>query len=149
MKRRKLKFVVTFCLISVLVLFIFNIVAPSSMGEEYEMRQKRESTREEDICALTIDITSPEEEEILNESDVLLEWISEDADYHETRINEEGWQETDTETSHTFEALDDGEHMVDVKAVNETDDNEVIDSVNFTVDTTPPDVDITAPEESL
>ncbi|GEM_PF-6103101 len=147
MKRRKLKFVVTFCLISVLVLFIFNIVAPSSMGEEYEMRQKRESTREEDICALTIDITSPEEEEILNESDVLLEWISEDADYHETRINEEGWQETDTETSHTFEALDDGEHMVDVKAVNETDDNEVIDSVNFTVDTTPPDVDITAPEE--
>ncbi len=92
----------------------------------------------------TVDITSPEEDDLILESDVTVEWDSQFADSHEVRLNESDWEEPDTPTSHTFN-LEDGPHMIEVKAIGESETD--TDKVNITVDATPPQIDIVSPEE--
>ncbi|MEF8874245.1 MAG: helix-hairpin-helix domain-containing protein, partial [Candidatus Thermoplasmatota archaeon] len=93
---------------------------------------------------LGVEIISPEEGDVLP-PDVTVEWTSENADYHEIRLNGDGWIDVGMETSHTYEGLDGGEHFIEVKAVR--GDASVIDTVNFTVDPDMVFLDINAPED--
>ncbi|MEF8874297.1 MAG: hypothetical protein V5A88_06460, partial [Candidatus Thermoplasmatota archaeon] len=64
-----------------------------------------------------VDIISPQEGEMIHESDVLVEWRSENTEYHEIRLNEDRWIEVGMDTSHKYEGLDGGDHIIEVKAV--------------------------------
>jgi len=90
-----------------------------------------------------INITAPIENEIFNTSTVTVEWISKDEsgiDHHEIQLDAGNWNDVYESTEYTFEELSDDEHIVRVKAVDNTG-NSIEKSVNFTVDTTPPTAD--------
>ncbi len=48
-------------------------------------------------------------------------------------------------SSHTFENLSDGEHTIRIKAIDEAGNNRN-DSISFTIDTIPPEIEITSPQ---
>ncbi|MFP4607975.1 MAG: Ig-like domain-containing protein, partial [Candidatus Aenigmatarchaeota archaeon] len=149
MREKKKKSVITFCLLFGLILLVCNAVTLSTAAEdEREQIASSGVSAGEEITAVGVDITSPTEGEFLSQKDVTVEWTSQEADYHEVRLDEGTWTDVGTNTSHTFLDLNDGEHLVDVKAVNETFGNSAQDNVNFTVDTTPPQVNITDPAEN-
>ncbi|MFP4608104.1 MAG: helix-hairpin-helix domain-containing protein [Candidatus Aenigmatarchaeota archaeon] len=92
----------------------------------------------------SVEITSPDEEDEVP-PDVTVTWNSENAGYHEIRLDSTEWLDIGQNTSHTFQDLDAGDHTVEVKAVK--GDNSMVDTVNFTVN---PDViylEIYTPEQ--
>ncbi|MFP4608333.1 MAG: Ig-like domain-containing protein, partial [Candidatus Aenigmatarchaeota archaeon] len=99
-----------------------------------------------DTTSIYVEITSPDEDSILGEDQVMIEWFSNNASYHEIRLDGGLWNDVGSDTSHTFPGLSDGSHMVDVRAVNSTETH--MDSVNFTVDTAKPYIDIITPVEN-
>ncbi|MFP3871828.1 MAG: InlB B-repeat-containing protein [Candidatus Aenigmatarchaeota archaeon] len=106
-----------------------------------------------------IEITSPQDGVLLSESDVTLEWDSENVEYHEIRIDDGNWIDVGTDITYTFNDVEDGEHTVEVRGVNENITSsasgvnlfgaggQAVEDVSFTVDTTPPDVNIITPED--
>ncbi|MEF8874076.1 MAG: S8 family serine peptidase [Candidatus Thermoplasmatota archaeon] len=98
------------------------------------------------VWTVGVEVRSPEEEEIYNQKNVTVEWSSEHAEYHEIRINEGRWINVSGNTTHTFEEVEDGDHTVEVRATDVVGYQSVTD-VNFTVDTSPPHLEITSPEE--
>ncbi|MEF8873963.1 MAG: Ig-like domain-containing protein, partial [Candidatus Thermoplasmatota archaeon] len=108
-----------------------------------------------DTVNFTVDVTSPElniiapqQNEIFSESNITVEWEGSDSttgiDFYEVRIDGENWIDLGTDTEHTFTGLQDGEHTVEVRAWDEVGNQEIM-SVDFTVDTTPPEVEIISP----
>ncbi len=99
-----------------------------------------------DIGAPVVTITSPADGALLSTDSVTVEWTVSDMDATlEMKLDDGAWQPV-TGTSHTLTDLSDGEHTVIVKATDDAS-NEGEDSVTFNVDTTPPTVSVTAPEE--
>ncbi|MEF8873353.1 MAG: FixG Ig-like domain-containing protein, partial [Candidatus Thermoplasmatota archaeon] len=90
-----------------------------------------------------LEIISPEENELFSESEVELEWESGNVEHHEIRLNDEDWIDVGEETVYTFEDLDDGAHAVEVRAAGTG--IFVDESINFTVDTIPPELEIISP----
>ncbi len=98
-----------------------------------------------DVDLLYAEIISPEEGKTFSDPEVTVEWTSENADYHEIRLNEDGWINVSMDTSYTFGDLGEGEHFVEVRAVR--GEESVTDTVNFTVDLDLPHTEIISPEE--
>ncbi|MEF8874798.1 MAG: S8 family serine peptidase, partial [Candidatus Thermoplasmatota archaeon] len=97
-----------------------------------------------------IAISAPEEGDTFNVSQVNVEWSGEDEttgiDYYEVRLDGGIWENVGEIESHTFDGLNDGDHTVKVRATDMADNSETTE-VGFTVDTTPPDIDIDSPQE--
>ncbi len=97
-----------------------------------------------------VDILEPGEGELIGEESITISWEGEgvgtEIDHYETRIDEGSWIDVGEDTSYTFDHVGDGEHNVEVKAINEFG-NGVIDSTNIKVDSTSPDVRIMTPTE--
>ncbi len=99
-----------------------------------------------DVSAPVVMITSPADDALLSTNSVTVEWtVSDSGATVEGSLDGGAWLPA-TGTSATFTDLSDGEHTVTVRATDGAS-NEGEDSVTFTVDTTPPTVSITAPEE--
>lgn len=87
----------------------------------------------------TINILSPPEEDsqISQSNFVTIIWSGRDEgsgiDHYEVRINGGEWEDVGTRTEYTFSGLFDGEHTVDIKAVDNAG-NEQIESTTFEVD---------------
>ncbi|MEF8874246.1 MAG: hypothetical protein V5A88_06190 [Candidatus Thermoplasmatota archaeon] len=132
------------------VLFISSSLLPTSVFAGKEVQGDESSfniSDDNDILAVSVEIVSPVEGEVIETPDVEVEWQSEDADWHEIRINGGEWEYPPSgETSYTFENLENGNHTVDVVAASETEDNKM-DTVNFTVDAPHPSMEITSPDE--
>jgi len=98
----------------------------------------------------TLDINHPEEGEIISTDQITVDWQGTDdqsgISHYEIQLNEDGWIDVGQNESHEFEEVEDGEYIVEVKAVDNLG-NEKIESVSFTVDTTPPEIIITSPED--
>ncbi|GEM_PF-1093492 len=99
----------------------------------------------------TIEITYPEEDAVLDTSNVTVEWFGEDeysglSHFEVWCLEEQEWMDVGDDTSFEFEELGEGEHTVEVKAVDNAG-NEAIDSVTFIVDTVPPEILIANPED--
>ncbi len=95
-----------------------------------------------------VEIISPTAGEIFSTDTVTIRWEGYDSMgiyYYEVRIDDEPWIDRDTSTEHTFEDISDGEHLVYVRAWDITGKNTVT-NVNFTVDTTHPEMEITSPD---
>ncbi|MBS3816233.1 MAG: right-handed parallel beta-helix repeat-containing protein [Candidatus Thermoplasmatota archaeon] len=90
------------------------------------------------------EITSPRENAVVRRSNVTLEWTSERAKYHELRLDKDNWLDVGNETNYTLHGLFEGNHTVEVRAVNEG--KMVKDRVDFRVETDPY-LKISSPEE--
>ncbi len=98
----------------------------------------------------TIEIINPLEGDLLSSEDILLEWAVEEGlpsiDKHEVSIGYDLWIEAHEGDRHTFTNIEEGDHKAMVRVTDEYGYS-VEKSVNFIVDTTPPDVEITRPQE--
>ncbi|MBS3817562.1 MAG: S8 family serine peptidase [Candidatus Thermoplasmatota archaeon] len=93
-----------------------------------------------------MDVISPEEDILLNDPDVMVEWTSNNTDHHEVRLDSGGWIDVGMDKSYTFPNVGDGEHIVECKGVGIAG-LQATDSVNFTVDQTAPSIDIMNPSD--
>jgi hypothetical protein len=105
-----------------------------------------------DIVPPSLSIVSPNQNSIINSSDVTIVWIAADAasglDHFEVRMDESTWLDVDNATSHEFISVADGSHVVYVRAFDKAgNSNET--NVSFKVDTTPPSVSIISPSVSI
>nr|MDO8079285.1 FG-GAP-like repeat-containing protein [Candidatus Freyarchaeota archaeon] len=99
--------------------------------------------------SLVVSIKLPVEGQLLPSADVTVTWIGLSLggiNHYEVSIDGGGWIPKGTSTSHTFIGLSNGPHMVDVMIFDKLGNN-ATDSVSFTVDSTPPVIDITSPSE--
>jgi len=95
---------------------------------------------------IAVTITAPDDDALLSTDSVTVEWTVSDGEATvQVKLDDGSWQPA-TGDSATFIDLSDGEHEVYVWATD-GGSGEGEDSVTFTVDTTPPTVDITAPAE--
>jgi len=120
----------------------------SSFTPQLPQKHTLEKIQEENISAvsLEVNITSPQEGELINVSDITVKWEgSGNIDHYEVKKDDGYWEEVGTSTSHTI-TLWDGNHTIYVKAVSGSD-TEVTDSVTVTVDLDDPSVTITSPED--
>lgn len=96
-----------------------------------------------------LEITAPEDGEIFGEDTLLVEWAGSDEisgiDNYELFLNSDLIYEGESEEYELVE-LEDGDHEIEVKAIDNAG-NTVIENVGFTVDTTPPELEITSPED--
>ncbi|MEF8874303.1 MAG: Ig-like domain-containing protein, partial [Candidatus Thermoplasmatota archaeon] len=85
-----------------------------------------------------LNIISPEVDTTIDEDSVTLEWEASpegtDIVSYEVRIDGGEWISAESESSHTFEGLEDDSHTVEVKAIDRAG-NENTETVEFTVDT--------------
>ncbi|MEF8874304.1 MAG: S8 family serine peptidase [Candidatus Thermoplasmatota archaeon] len=102
-----------------------------------------------DTTSPQLNMVDPEPDEIMNEDTVTVEWEATpegtEIILYEVNIDDSGWVNADGERSHTFESLVDGDHTVEVRATDEASNSEVT-SVWFTIDMTPPQLNIISPE---
>ncbi len=98
------------------------------------------------LGTVQIEITSPSGGSVLNGSQVTVEWNSENAQYHEVRLDQKEWIDVGMNTSHTFVNLESAETSVEVRALG-LQGEESDDSVRFTVDLESPELEILSPEE--
>ncbi|MEF8874016.1 MAG: C25 family cysteine peptidase [Candidatus Thermoplasmatota archaeon] len=96
-----------------------------------------------------IEIHSPSEGQIIENSSVNVEWTGHDEtsgiDYYEVRLKGGNWEGVGENTSYTFD-LEDGEHTVEVGVYDNLGNSETT-NVSFVVDTTSPDLQILSPED--
>ncbi len=96
----------------------------------------------------TVDITSPEDGSVLATNTVTVRWDMSDnygIDHVEVRLDGGEWQDVGAVSEYTFESLPEGNHTVDVKAVDYAG-NEATDTVSFSI-VPPYRLEITSPEE--
>ncbi|MEF8874398.1 MAG: hypothetical protein V5A88_06985 [Candidatus Thermoplasmatota archaeon] len=96
-------------------------------------------------------MTSPQDGTIFDTGQVTVEWELPSAEdyggqYYEVSSNDGEWENVENSTEYTFDGLDEGEHTVRVRAV---DDRGTIasDRVTFLVDTQSPEIWIRSPED--
>jgi hypothetical protein len=99
-----------------------------------------------DTTPPTVSITAPAEDALLNVASVVVSWTASDAETTERSIDGGVSWVVVTGTSETISSLADGEYTVSIR-VTDLAGNDATDSVAFTVDTTPPSVEISAPED--
>ncbi|MFP3872387.1 MAG: S8 family serine peptidase [Candidatus Natronoplasma sp.] len=98
------------------------------------------------VWTVGVEVRSPEEGKLMDHADVTIEWRSEHAEYHEVRLDESNWTDVGSDTEYSYEGLDTGEHTVVVRATDLAG-YQSTSWVNFSVDTDPPELEITAPED--
>ena len=102
-----------------------------------------------DITTPTVEITSPGADALLSSSSVTVQWSGSDewsgVAYYLVRIDKVMWINVGTDTEHTFTGLEDGEHLVEVRATDRVGFLNITNST-FTIDTTPPEVTSHTPD---
>jgi len=90
-----------------------------------------------DVTPPTVDITSPEDDDVISDPEVVVEWTGHDdlsgIDYYEIRIDEGVWIDKGNDTYHEFTELAEGEQVVDVRAYDNAG-NLATDTVTFTIE---------------
>ncbi len=98
----------------------------------------------------SIEIKSPEENEILETNTVRVEWETTneptEIEGQRIRINRGIWETPTLDRQYDFTDVDDGEHEVEIEATDEAG-NTGRASVSFIVDTAPPELEIISPGE--
>jgi hypothetical protein len=106
------------------------------------------------VCTLEIgvEILSPGQGEIFDDRSVHLTWSGTDSgsgiDHFEIRLDDQDWVDVGLENEFQLDGLEDGDHHVTIKIVENSGSNATA-SVDFTVDTTPPELSITSPSNPL
>jgi len=98
----------------------------------------------------SLDVVNPSDDEVISTANVIVEWEGYDdysgISHYEISINGDTWTDLGELESYEFEDLEEGEHTVEVKAVDNAG-NERVESISFMVDLTPPEIMIMSPEE--
>ncbi|MFP3872406.1 MAG: NosD domain-containing protein [Candidatus Aenigmatarchaeota archaeon] len=89
-----------------------------------------------------LQIIHPFEEETIRKDELAVEWTSCNIGSCEVRLDGGEWVPAEDPTYHTFEGLEDGEYLLEVRGSEE----EITERVNFSVDTSPY-IEIASPRE--
>jgi len=103
-----------------------------------------------DVTDPVVDLVTPEDGEIFSENDLTFSWEGHDEvsgiDYYEIRVRKyQDWTDVGRQTSTVIEDIPDGDQIADVRAIDYAD-NQDMDTVEFTVDTSNPVVEIIQPK---
>lgn len=102
-----------------------------------------------DVTPPIVRIQEPQNSSIIPSGNVTVKWRGEDIvtyiTHYEIRIDSGTYKNIGNVTSYTFKNLRDGKHKVYLKAVDRAK-NFAIAIIEFTIDTTPPDIYITSPQ---
>jgi len=93
-----------------------------------------------DTTSPDVNITSPQDNDYLNTTSITVEWNGSDdvsIDHYEIQVDGGSWVDVGLNTNYTINSLSEGNHKVSVRAYDSSN-NVGEDSVNFTVDLTPP-----------
>ncbi|MBS3816928.1 MAG: S8 family serine peptidase [Candidatus Thermoplasmatota archaeon] len=97
-----------------------------------------------------LNIVSPSMETTFETNKVTIAWSGVDEhsglSHIDVRLDDADWKEVGISSAYTFTGLEEGTHTVEVRATDRTY-QESSDTVSFTVDTTPPDLSITSPDQ--
>ena len=106
------------------------------------------TVKHKDTVPPSIQITSPIENDFINNRTVILKWTGSDdysgIDHYEVKIDNEDWIDVGNNITYEILGLSNGNHTAIVKAVDGSG-NENTDTVNFTVDLILPEVSILYP----
>ncbi len=101
-----------------------------------------------DLTPPEIKVTSPNDDELIRESDITVNWIGSDnisgISHFDLRLNYEEWLNVGLNRSHSLTDLPDGPHKVEIRAWNIAGHHSV-DYVNFSIDTVAPMLNIRYP----
>ena len=104
---------------------------------------------EPDTFAPQISDVSPTNGTYLSVSNLVVSWSGSDTasgiDYYEIKLDNGEWIYVGLDTSYIFKDIDEGEHIILIKAVDKAG-NEAVYKLVVTIDRTPPDAAITAPD---
>ncbi len=102
-----------------------------------------------DMVSPTVEITSPEHDSVHSQETVMVEWSGSDdlsgIDRYELKLNGELIYEGEEE-AYELHDLEDGEHSVQVKAIDRVG-QEGYQEINFMIDTQSPHLEISSPED--
>jgi parallel beta-helix repeat protein len=105
-----------------------------------------------DISGPALTIGSPLEDAALNSSDVIIEWSGQDAgsgiDHFEISVDSSSWIDVGTSTSYAVNDLVEGQHKLEIVAFDNAGFM-TSESINFTIDTVAPILDIILPSDGL
>jgi parallel beta-helix repeat protein len=94
----------------------------------------------EDITPPTISIATPVNGSEIKSSTITVSWTGSDetsgVHHYEIRLDDNPWINVETNTTHIYEGVSDGNHTINVKAFDKTG-NTKQDTVNFIVNTSP------------
>ncbi|MFP4609090.1 MAG: Ig-like domain-containing protein, partial [Candidatus Aenigmatarchaeota archaeon] len=97
-----------------------------------------------------LSISSPEQGAIYDDGEVTVEWQGSsettDMDHYEVRLDNGAWEDVGLDESYTFGDLDDGNHLVYVRAIDGAG-HTTTETVSFTVDSVAPELEVLAPED--
>ncbi|MFO7991502.1 MAG: PQQ-binding-like beta-propeller repeat protein [Thermoplasmata archaeon] len=103
------------------------------------------------ICGSpSVSIESPLEGDIISNTDILVEWSGSDDEVgirsYEVQLDDGEWDDVGSNTNYSYNSSFDGKYTFKVKAIDNVDNMKIV-TVNFTVDTTSPAVEITSPPD--
>ncbi|MFW6142444.1 MAG: NosD domain-containing protein [Candidatus Saliniplasma sp.] len=103
----------------------------------------------EPVAPIELSVETPKNNTVLNIADVTVNWTSRGGvgmTEHRIGVTGEEWSDVGNRSHHTFKGLDDGTFSIQIEAIDNT--GQRTDAVVvFTVDTTPPDIDMKCPQE--
>ncbi len=101
-----------------------------------------------DLTPPEVTIISPEQNETIASKEITVKWHGSDTptyiDHYEVRIDNHMYRKVGNNTTYTFRDLSEGKHVVYIKAVDKAKNTRIV-SVEFVVDTKPPEIYITSP----
>ncbi len=99
-----------------------------------------------DTSAASVKILQPDENSMINSSDLTVKWSSDDdVDHYNVKLDSNPWNNVGKAEQYTFKNLDEGYHEVFVKMYDQAG-HSCINYVPFTIDTNGPKVTITSPK---
>ncbi len=98
------------------------------------------------IKTVSVEITSPEDNEIIKGDTVEIRWTSENAEYHEIQICGGRWDYIGNVTEYEVSGLEEGEYELSIRAVDESG-RRARDTITFTVELPAAEVNIINPKD--
>ncbi len=128
----------------------FYTVANDSAGNTEDIPDQYDENITVDTTSPTVSITDPKTDILINTSDIEVRWTGDDEvsglDTYKIVIDNSTWTDKGMETQHRFTALNEGSHLVQVKAIDRAGNEKSVD-LQFKVDSKPPTVSINSPED--
>ncbi len=131
-------------------IYEFYTIAEDAAGNRESVPSESDTSVTIDTSGPTVTIDEPVSDSLLNTSELEIVWTGEDEisgiSSYEIMKDGETWIDKGSATQHLYQGLEEGTHVVTVKAVDRAG-NEKKTDIEFEIDMTPPSFSIISPQE--